>query len=266
MTLHAPGEVEFTPVFDWSPPRRRKLSLFSFIAASVALHALCFYLFQIIYPPTVALLPPPARINVITADSEEGRVLLRWIESEDPALSSTTQRPPDSASLPLPVAAHVPSYANWQPVLRELPPLQPDLRIPSAQPPAPVQLPASAQPAAQPTTPSTLRFDSEVDRFTAPTVPPLQFTASRRESPQAAEFRVAIDHNGVVRHCFLQSSSGDPALDEQARRTIVLCRFGQLHGAKPDTPASLLWTRATIEWGNDVAAPPAPASSPVSAP
>ncbi len=87
------AEAEFTPVFDWSPRRGRKLSLISFITASAVVHALCFYVFQVIYPPTVALLPPPARVTVISPNTDEGRLLLRWIEAEDPALSSTTQRP-----------------------------------------------------------------------------------------------------------------------------------------------------------------------------
>lgn len=260
MTPPAPAQVEFTPVFDWSPPRRRKISLFSFIAASVALHALCFYLFQIIYPPTVALLPPPARVNVITGDSEESRALLRWIESEDPALSSITQRPPNTASPGLPDSAHVPSYANWQPVLRDLSPTEADLRIPSAQPPGPVPLPSPAAPSSARVSQSTLRFGSEADGLRGPAIPPLHFTASRREPPQVAEFRVAIDAAGAVRHCLLQSSSGDSALDEQARRTVLLCRFGAVEVQSSESADSLLWTTATIEWGNDVA-PPAEAPS-----
>ena len=94
--------IEYTPIFNWSPARSRKVSIISFIAASAVLHALCFYIFQIIYPPTVALLPPPARVSIITPASEEGRLLLRWIEAEDPALSSTTQRPPDASSFARP--------------------------------------------------------------------------------------------------------------------------------------------------------------------
>ena len=62
-------------------------------ARPLLLHALCFYVFQIIYPPAVALLPPPGRITVIAPNTEEGRVLLRWLEAEDPALASTTQPP-----------------------------------------------------------------------------------------------------------------------------------------------------------------------------
>ncbi|MEP7078228.1 MAG: hypothetical protein ABI795_04300, partial [Chthoniobacterales bacterium] len=68
-----------TTVFRWDSPDRRRWGLALFIATSVALHAICFYVFQITYPPTVALLPPPARVNLITPATEEGRVLLRWV-------------------------------------------------------------------------------------------------------------------------------------------------------------------------------------------
>ena len=131
--------TEYKPIFDWSTSGGRRLSLASFIAASAALHALCFYIFQIIYPPAVALSPPPGRITLINGDTDEGRVLLRWIEAEDPALSSHTQRPAETGNLALPKIEHVPSYLTSQPVLREIPPNEPDMRVPSAQPPGPVR-------------------------------------------------------------------------------------------------------------------------------
>lgn len=252
----AAAHVEFAPLFDWSPPRRRKLSIVSFIVASTVLHALCFYLFQIIYPPTVALLPPPARVHIITGNSDDGRVFLRWIEAEDPALSSTTQGPPDAPPLRPPTATHVPSYANWQPALRELPPLQPDLSIPSAQPPGPVARSRRTQPTTPPETTSTLRFGSETAVLGAATLPPLQFSASSREVPQSAEFRVAISVDGSVRHSFLERSSGDPALDEQAGRTLALCRFSRPEIVASQSRDVLVWTTATFEWGNDVVSLP----------
>ena len=256
MRTPAAAEVEFTPLFDWSPPRRRKLSIMSFIAASTALHALCFYLFQVIYPPTVALLPPPARVNVITPDSDEGRVLLRWIEAEDPAVLSTTQRPPDAVAVPLPRAEHVPSYANHIPELRVAPvgPTVPP--IPSAQPPGPVPTPRTATPPKTVVAPTALRFD-ETDRLGAPTLPSLQFTASKTDPPAAAEFRVAIATTGDVRHCVLESSSGDPALDMQARRAVILTRFAPREAEASRSDGQLVWTTATVEWGNDIALPAA---------
>ncbi|MEP6822548.1 MAG: hypothetical protein ABI946_09385 [Chthoniobacterales bacterium] len=249
--------AEYTPIFDWSVGRRRKVSLFSFIAGSVALHALCFYLFQIVYPVTVALSPPPARVNLITPQSEQGRVLLRWIEAEDPALSSTTQRPPDSlASLP-PEPAHVPSYVRTQPALKQLPALRPDLSIPSAEPPGPVRLPRHAAPSPAAPIATRIQFAEDTRALGNPEFPPLKFTASQNEPPAAAQFRIAIGPRGAVHYCFLENSSGDRVLDEQARHALLLCRFPAAPvSASPNDQS--LWTTATIQWGSDVTMPSKP--------
>src|SRR5580704_2692909 len=89
-------------LFNWAPPKGKKLLLIGFLALSFLLHAVGFYLFKIIYPPAVTVLPPPARINLIAANSEEGRTLLRWIDAEDPALASATLRPAETRSRALP--------------------------------------------------------------------------------------------------------------------------------------------------------------------
>ncbi|MBA2270731.1 MAG: hypothetical protein H0W20_09060 [Chthoniobacterales bacterium] len=246
------AEAEFTPVFDWSPRRGRKLSLISFITASAVVHALCFYVFQVIYPPTVALLPPPARVTVISPNTDEGRLLLRWIEAEDPALSSTTQRPPEAPAPAPPRPAHVPSYAGRVPPLKELPPLEPDLSVPSAQPPGPVPISRAAPTATGGVVPTTLTFADAAGRVGAPHIPPLQFTTSSKEPPQAAQFRVGIGERGHVQHCFIESSSGDPALDAQARSHIVRARFPAISSQQSAVSNTLLWTTATIEWGNDI--------------
>ncbi|MEP6809200.1 MAG: TonB C-terminal domain-containing protein [Chthoniobacterales bacterium] len=247
--------AEFAPIFDWSAPARRKVPLLGFLAASAAGHALCFYLFQIVYPVTVALSPPPARIDLITADTEPGRVLLRWLEAEDPALASTTQRPTDSlASLPA-EPAHVPSYLRHEPALQQLPPLRADLRIPSAQPPGPVPLPRPAAPTPAPLVHSRVQFAvADAASLGAPVLPPLQFNASSADPPAAAEFRIAIGARGTVQNCFLEHSSGDPALDEQARRVLLLSRFPAMP-AKAIRDDESIWTTATIQWGSDLSPP-----------
>lgn len=244
------AQPEFTPVFDWTPPRGRKLSLISFIAGSAVLHALCFYIFQVIYPPPIALLPPPARVTLITPNSEEGRVLLRWIEAEDPALSSTTQRPPGATELQPPKPAHVPSYVTHRPALKEPPPYQPDLRIPSPQPPGPVPTQRAPRPAAAASVIATRIEFENAPEVGAPEIPPLEFNASTTEPPHVAEYRVAIDSRGTVRHALVEVSSGDRALDDQARRYILLSRFPAIEGAPAD---GLTWMTATVEWGSDVA-------------
>ncbi len=256
MTRPVATQPEFTPLFDWTPPRGRKISLINFISVSAVLHVLCFYLFQIVYPPTVALLPPPARVNIITPSSEEGRSLLQWMDAEDPALSSTTQRPPE-ASFALPAPEHVPSFVARKPALREPPPSEPDLGVPSSQPPAPVPLARGRTRGPTSTTPTELRFADELQPLATSPASALRFTASSKEPPQAAEFRVGLNSRGEVRYCFLQRSSGDPALDEQARRALLLCRFPPFKNSQPQVENALFWTTATFEWGNDIVSPAA---------
>ena len=127
-------------LFNWGPPRPRSLSIIGFIAASAILHALGFYLFQIVYPANVALLPPPARVALIAPNTEESLTLLHWVDAEDPALASATLRPPDARVRALPKVQHIPSYVAEEPKLKQIPPLIPDTRGPSSQPPGPVPM------------------------------------------------------------------------------------------------------------------------------
>ncbi len=233
-----------------------------FLIASVVLHALGFYLFQIIYPPAVALLPPPGRVNLIAPNSDEGRVLLRWLEAEDPALASTTQPPADRKSLVLPTIQHAPSYLSRQPALRDAPPLTSDRGVPSAQPPAPVEQPLAQIRTTPKISPTNVRFSPELETLGAVQGPEMKFAASSRESPQAAQFRVAVNENGEVRHCFLENSSGDTNLDEQARKYLTLCRFPAILHPPSSTLNALTWATATVEWGNDIAASTSPSQDP----
>jgi outer membrane biosynthesis protein TonB len=241
-------------VFAWDHPRRRRLAIAGFLAGSVLLHALCFYLFQIIYPPAVALLPPPGRVTVIAPNTEEGRVLLRWLEAEDPALASTTQPPAGGKSLAMPTIQHAPSYLARQPALRDIPPYPPDPAVPSAQPPAPVELPPLRIPTVAQIAPTIVRVSPELETLGARQSPALKFSSTGRESPQAAEFRLAVDGNGAVRYCFVEKSSGDAALDEQARKHLALTRFSANHSPKSEIRNVFVWGTATLEWGNDIVA------------
>lgn len=242
-------------IFSWESPGGQKLAIAIFLALSLAAHALCFYIFQIVYPPMIALLPPPARVTLITSASEEGRTLLRWIDSEDPALAFTTHRPPETRLRALPKAEHVPSYSAMQPTLKNIPPLESDLRIPSCHPPGPVRL------VRQKTTPAigvfktSASFSTEFDALGAPTLPPANFAASTEETPQTIRFRVGVNELGEIRYCFPVNSSGDPSLDEQAHLYVARCRFPKntVNSGKADS--FLAWGIATIEWGNDIARP-----------
>jgi hypothetical protein len=242
-------------IFTWDQPRGRRLAITGFLSASVVLHALCFYAFQIVYPPAVALLPPPGRVTVIAPNTEEGRVLLRWLEAEDPALASTTQPPADRKSLAMPTMQHAPSYLMRQPALRDMPPAPPDPAVPSAQPPAPVKPLSAPIQLATKIAPTIVHLSTELETIGASQGPEVKFTASGHESPQAAQFRVAVDKNGAMRYCFLERSSGDAGLDEQARRYLALCRFSASGNSISEAQNDFVWGTATFAWGNDIVAP-----------
>jgi hypothetical protein len=242
-------------LFSWEAPRRRQIALAAFLALSLAAHVLCFYVFQIVYSPIVSLLPPPARVGVITSSSEEGRTLLRWIDAEDPALAFTTQRPPDARLRALPEVEHVPSYLAAEPALKEIPLEVPNLRIPDSQPPGAAPFGHRQTALAMDPTRTSVSFSKELEAFGDPTFPSLSFAASNNDSPQATRFRVAVSGIGEIRYCFPLNSSGNPALDKQGRRYLSLCRFSKNPATLEKSDPFLTWGIATIEWGSDVARP-----------
>ncbi len=73
MNALSSAPTEGTLLFHWDRPRRRKVAIAGFLLASAMLHALCFYLFQVVYPPTISLLPPPAQVSVIAPTTAEAR-------------------------------------------------------------------------------------------------------------------------------------------------------------------------------------------------
>jgi hypothetical protein len=240
-------------LFNWGSPRTQKVAILAFLALSLLAHAVCFYIFQVVYPPTVTLLPPPARIGLITPTSEEGRTLLRWIDAEDPALAFTTHRPIEARLRALPKVEHVPSYHAMEPTLKELPPFRVDARAPDSQPPAAVPfVHKNSAPGTGPI-PTSVSFSSELDGLGAAILPPLKFAASNNEAPEPIRFRVAVNRLGEVRFCFAINSSGDAALDQQAYLYLARCRFPKTGRSDVKSDAHLTWGMATIEWGTDIA-------------
>jgi hypothetical protein len=185
----------------------------------------------------------------MTASSEQTATLMRWIDSEDPALASTTRRPAHMQRREMGKVEHVPSYFAREPALKEAPPLLVDLRIPSAQPPGPV--PITRSPIAPPAglQPTRVTFSGELQQLGVPKFVPANFKTSTNETPQNAQFRIAVDAKGAVVYCFTLASSGDAGLDELARQHLALARFA------PRAGDALAWGIATIEWGNDVGGP-----------
>jgi hypothetical protein len=253
----APELVTEPLLFNWDSPRTQRAAILAFLAFSFLAHAICFYVFQVVYPPTVTLLPPPARVALITPTSEECRTLLRRIDAEDPAVAFTTYRPPEARLRALPKVEHAPSYRAMEPTVKELPPVEVDTRVPKSQPPGAVSLMREKNASVGGPITTSVSFSSELGALGTATVPALKFVASNGETPETIRFRVAVSSLGEIRYCFPINSSGDPALDEQARLYLARCRFsrGALDAGKSNAP--LIWGIATIEWGNDISRPQA---------
>jgi len=250
------SEITVEPLlFSWDSPRRRRTTLAALLVLSLMAHALCFYVFQIVYPTPVALLPPPARVTFIAPDSEEGRTLLRWIEAEDPAVAFTTHLEPGARFGALPKTDHLPSYSMVDPVLKDLPPLRPDLRIPSSRPPGAVHSVVRKAASTRGIARTYISFSKELDQFGPPILPQSGFATSTAEAPDTLRFRVAVNEMGEIRYCFPVNSSGDPALDEQVRLHVVRSRFSQNKQTDSKPGSSLVWGLATIQWGSDIARP-----------
>src|SRR5246127_2240864 len=188
------SEIATEPLlFTWDSHRRQRTILAAFLVLSLIAHALCFYLFQIVYPTPVALLSPPARVTFIAPDSEEGRTLLRWIDAEDPAIAFTTYPAPGARLAALPKTEHVPSYSTVEPILKDLPPLKPDLRIPSSRPPGAVRSFSRKTASATASAGTLISFSKDLDQFGAPSLPQSRFAASNEETPETLRFRVAVN-------------------------------------------------------------------------
>src|SRR5262245_9195128 len=194
-------------LFSWDFPRRRRATLAIFVVLSLMAHAMCFYLFQIIYPTPVALLPPPARITFIAPDSEEGRTLLRWVDAEDHAVAFTTYPVPGARLGALLNTEHLTSSSTVEPIRKELPPLKPDLRIPSSRPPDAVHSVVRKTTSARGNRRMYISFSKELDQFGSPILSQPDFATSTEETPETLRFRVAVNDLGEIRYCFPINSS-----------------------------------------------------------
>src|SRR6266516_3995230 len=100
------------------------------------------------------------------------------------ALSFTTRRPQETKLRAVSKAEHVPSYSAFEPTLKNIPPLERDLRIPSCQPPGAVHF--ARQKTALPITvaKTSVSFSNELQAFGAPILPEPAFVASNEEIPE----------------------------------------------------------------------------------
>ena len=231
--------------FDW--PRREGFPfiLFGFGAASLFAHAATFFLFQVADPIGTTIPRSAPQLSVLTPSSPEAIALLHWIDAQDPALvaAANSVAPPGLSDI-----AYRPSYATMRtaplgPVEQAVTVAYPPARDPLAfiasadsRPPAPQGAVASH--------PTTVTFSTALASRAPAPVPPLVLKASTSDPVEPTRHLIGITGHGEVRFVFLQNSSGNPALDEQAAAHLQTLAF-----APADTP--IAWATAVIAWGDD---------------
>jgi hypothetical protein len=237
----APESLQLT--FDWSRPRRGMLRLAGFILASLAAHAIFFYLFKVVTPTARRKYPPEENLLWLSSGNAQAQNVLRSLEDRSPAvtlLGSASAVGEDAEMLRRMAPNYTPSFASYRPALKEVP-------LPGASQPnfsavlgeaggilPPLAKAAQGQSAtpAVPAPPAPAPL-SQTDRihFNLSAVlaarglekPPVwpQGLASAEDTDFACTFQVAIDPSGAVRYCLAET--GTPPAELQ--RAVAALRF-----------------------------------------
>ena len=245
-------------LFSGQEPGVLPWTLLGFILLSACVHAFAFFIFQIVYPPAVRAGPPPVQVGLLAPGTPETDAILRWIDSDDPALAAEPGHAPIPGLMTLP---YIPSYATVHARPAMAPSTEQPLPYPDGASGLDLVKMAASSPAASPPpsapAETTLSFSGPLKDAAPESIPSL---AGLHEADlgelqpelQPARFLLGVSDRGEVRYVFLQDSSGDKTLDAGASRLLGQVRF------RPSA-ASMTWGFATFFWGSAVYSRPAPA-------
>ena len=236
-------------IFRW--PERNVSFVFPLLfLASVAVHALTFYVFQVVYPPTPALAPTPGQVTLLSP-GPESEALLKWVDAQDPAAACLQEITPPG----LGEVRYIPSYSREQSLPKLEEPPGPTVFPPARDPLAPLAKVASATPPHRAVRTSLSFSESLRGRDAAPGEA-VKLNRKSAVGLHPTEFLTAVDDRGELRFCFLQAGCGDREIDLQAEAILRSHPFRHT-----DTPAPLVWGFATFVWGNEAFSPSTPESA-----
>ena len=239
--------------FHWPDYRKVSFALPGFILLSVVMHGVAFTLFQVVYPASGMLRPPPVGVTLLTPSNEENRALLKWIAARDPALASKPQEviPPGLLDL-----QYEPSFAELytEPKPAELP--AENIGVPSIMDSQALIATLAhngkdGSPQGGAVAQSTqMRVSEGLSTRVAKGAdgigkqPKFSFQFKSTVSLEPAQFLVGVNPEGKVAYVFLQRSSGEPKMDREAESLVAKTHFE----AGPDTN----WGMICFCWGSDV--------------
>jgi hypothetical protein len=221
-------------------------TLLGFILLSAFVHAVVFFIFQTIYPPVARMAPPPVQVGLLSPGTPEADAILRWIDSEDPALAAQPTRAPIPGPTSIP---YIPSYNS----VHDRPTMAPEPDAPLPYPAGLAGVDLIKTVATHPTQntsapappPTTLSFSGDLTNTPHDPLPPLD--ALREDDPALgalapARYLVGVSTTGDVRYVFNQETSGDISLDGAASALLQTVHFHP--SASP-----MIWGFATFYWG-----------------
>ena len=244
----APASESRLLTFHWPQRPQISLALVGFLLLSVLAHGLAFYIFQVVYPPVVAISPPPVQVNLLTPSTPENQSLLQWIDSEDPAAIAN---PHEIVPGNLYDIAYQRSFEEIHTAPKSPDEVAPAIPFPPAQNAMEIigsALKSVPQTAASiPPHPTELKFSGPLAGRKILSRPPLKFNTANPDSREPASFLVGVGPNGKVRYTFFMGVETDDnagAVDRQAEEYLNGVEFSR-------APGAVAWGVATYYWGND---------------
>ncbi len=117
-------------IFHWSVLQKLMPPLLWLLPLSFAVHAFGFYLFQVVYPPSLSLRPPAAEVTLDLSGQEFNVQTANWLAAEDPALIASVNLKNPNVNELLESSMYVPTFHSVTTRTAELPPiLNPPERI-----------------------------------------------------------------------------------------------------------------------------------------
>lgn len=241
--------------FQW--PEKGFTPLFAgFLLLSVLIHVFGFYLFQIVYPPSGSINPPPAQIVVVDMESPDARIFAGWMAAEDPEVIANPVAVEPSELLDV---KYRPTYDRSATSFKSPPMPEATTTYPAGRSAAEILRKEMAfeapvqQPVRAPGT-HVVFSGALADRHPAQ-LPQISRMADLDYTFPSTTYLTGLTSSGEPCYFFLQTSSGDAELDEQARSGLSEVKF------QPDEQAQVAWGMATVYWGNDEPAPQTPTAS-----
>jgi hypothetical protein len=243
--------AEPTPlIFSWAKRPRFAAFLPSFLVLSLLAHIGTFFVFRVVYPERVSIPAPPPEVVLLTPHGPENQALLRWIESEEPALIASSVR---SADEPILAVKYRPSFETLRTMPRPAVTNATEVQFPPAKPPLDL-IRSAAQRHEQPAVaikplPTKLFFGGALAARPVAKEPPFEIVSKSSVPLEPTEFLLGVSGMGEVSYTFLQRSCGVPALDLAAAEHLERISFE----AREDETA---WGMARVSWGDDAYNPP----------